>query len=94
MRVVAASPRLPGELAELGDKEGRARVECERLAVHGTGVEVRVEGVLDMLDLSPGDLRWLSSDSTWISDGRAQRVAMESALTICCRTVMKKRICT
>ena len=65
MRVVAASLRLPRELAELGDKEVRARVECERLAIRGTGVEARVEGELGMLDLSPGDLRWLTSDSAW-----------------------------
>ena len=47
-----------------------------------------------MLDLSPGDLRWLLSDSTWDPDGHAQRAVMGSALVICCRTAMKKRICT
>ena len=53
------------ELAEPGDKAGRARVECKRPAVRGNGVDMRVEEELGMLDLSPADLRWLPSDSAW-----------------------------
>jgi hypothetical protein len=61
---------------------------------------VRTEGELGMLDLSPGDLRFIlaSLASIWLCmeppTAGLRRAAIESALTSCRRTAMKKWICT
>ena len=63
-------------------------------------LKVPVEGELGMLDLSPGNLRIIlaSLAPIWLCiellTAGLRRAIMGSALAICCRTVMKKRICT
>ena len=61
-------------------------------------LKVRVEE-LGMLDLSPGDLRfilrvWLPSDSAWNPRWPGTEGSHGVCPAICCRVVMKKRVCT
>ena len=60
-------------------------------------LKVRVEE-LGMLDLSPGDLRfilrvWLPSDSAWNPRRPGSEGSHGVCPAICCRVVKKKRVC-
>ena len=84
-----------GLLMKLEESGDRKRSPRQGLATGGswTRVEVRVKEELSMLDLSPGDLRWLPSDSAWKPQHPGSESVMRSVLATRCRTVMKKRIC-
>ena len=98
--VAAASLGLPTELAESGDKEEEVESRASDWRFVALVLKVRAEGELGMLDLSPGDLRFIlaSLASIWHCmeppTAGLRRAVMGSDLAICCRTVMKKRICT
>ena len=85
--------KFPTKLAESGNKK-------EELAVWALVLKVRAEGELGMLDLSPGDWKFIlaSLGSVWLCmdspTAMLRSAVMGSALVICCRTAMKKRICT
>ena len=91
---------LPKELAESGDKEEEDESKANYWWFVALVLKVQAKGELGMSDLSPGDLRYIlaSSVSIWLCmeppTAGLRRAVMGSALAICCRTVMKKRICT
>ena len=62
-------------------------------------LKVRAEVEPGMLDLSLGDLRFITGEFGFLAlhgtpDARARIAVMEPALAIYCKKVMKKRICT
>jgi hypothetical protein len=85
---------VSGERKEEG-VESKARDWRFGLAVL---LKLRAEGELGIFDLSPGDLRLIlaSFASIWLCMeppmAGLRRAVMGSALAICWRTVMKKRI--
>ncbi len=99
--MAAASLGLPAVSAVSGDREedveSKARGWRFGLALV---LKVRAEGKLGMVDLSPGDLRFIlaSLASIWLCieppTAGLRRAVMRSTVAICCRTMMKKRICT
>ena len=84
---------------ESGDKEDEDESKASDWRFVAPVLKVRAEGELGTLDLSPGDLRSILASLAyiWVSmdhpTARLTSAAMGSALVICCRTVMKKRIC-
>ena len=85
-------------MEESGDRKGNDELNASDWKFEALVLKV-CEKELGMLDLIPGDLRfilrvWLPSDSAWNPRRPGSEGSHGVCPAICCRVVMKEQVCT